>query len=128
MEVIDTRLCLVLSLLCSVHLLVQGSNGGEDTVHRSQFPEGFLFGTSTSSYQALFFFYSLLSNVSLSSLFLFTDVHLFTMKIEGAYLEDGKGLTNWDVFTHIPGKMVALHLPSNCLVVSHVGGLVYTQI
>ncbi|KAI9093336.1 hypothetical protein K1719_027350 [Acacia pycnantha] len=76
MEVIDMKLCLVLSLLCSVHFLVQGSNGGEDTVHRSQFPKGFLFGTSTSSYQ-----------------------------IEGAYLEDGKGLTNWDVFTHIPGKI-----------------------
>ncbi|XP_058094673.1 beta-glucosidase 18-like [Magnolia sinica] len=43
---------------------------------RSQFPQDFLFGTSTSSYQ-----------------------------IEGAYLEDNKSLSNWDVFTHTPGKI-----------------------
>ncbi|THU74666.1 hypothetical protein C4D60_Mb04t35790 [Musa balbisiana] len=41
---------------------------------RSHFPPSFLFGTSTSSYQ-----------------------------IEGAYLEDNKSLSNWDVLTHIPG-------------------------
>ncbi|XP_058094669.1 beta-glucosidase 18-like isoform X6 [Magnolia sinica] len=45
-------------------------------LHRSQFPQDFLFGTSTSSYQ-----------------------------IEGAYLEGNKGLSNWDVFSHIPGKI-----------------------
>ncbi|CAL9165535.1 unnamed protein product [Musa hybrid cultivar] len=43
---------------------------------RSHFPPSFLFGTSTSSYQ-----------------------------IEGAYLEDNKSLSNWDVFTHIPGRI-----------------------
>ncbi|KAK8940774.1 Beta-glucosidase 18 [Platanthera zijinensis] len=45
-------------------------------VDRTQFPPDFLFGTSTSYYQ-----------------------------IEGGYLDDNKGLSNWDVFTHIPGKI-----------------------
>jgi len=26
------------------------------------------------------------------------------LQIEGAYLADGKGLNNWDVFTHKPGS------------------------
>ncbi|BAT87442.1 Beta-glucosidase 47 [Vigna angularis] len=42
----------------------------------SPFPPNFLFGTASSSYQ-----------------------------IEGAYLADGKGLNNWDVFTHKPGTV-----------------------
>lgn len=45
-------------------------------LERSDFPDSFLFGTATSSYQ-----------------------------IEGAYLEGNKGLSNWDVFTRIPGKI-----------------------
>ncbi|CAA7054705.1 unnamed protein product [Microthlaspi erraticum] len=40
------------------------------------FPKDFLFGTASSAYQ-----------------------------YEGAYLTDGKSLSNWDVFTEIPGKI-----------------------
>ncbi|PJG46687.1 beta-glucosidase [Sphingobium sp. LB126] len=40
------------------------------------FPSGFLWGCATASYQ-----------------------------IEGAVKEDGRGLTNWDVFSHTPGKV-----------------------
>ncbi|WCJ20257.1 beta glucosidase 46 [Euphorbia peplus] len=46
-------------------------------VNDSTFPSNFLFGTASSAYQ-----------------------------YEGAYLSDGKGLNNWDVFTHIPGKVI----------------------
>ncbi|CAL5015957.1 unnamed protein product [Urochloa decumbens] len=45
-------------------------------VSRSDFPASFLFGTATSSYQ-----------------------------IEGAYLEGNKSLSNWDVLTHLPGRI-----------------------
>ena len=40
------------------------------------FPDGFLWGAATAAYQ-----------------------------IEGAAKEDGRGLTNWDVFSHTPGKV-----------------------
>jgi len=29
----------------------------------------------------------------------------FLYQIEGAYLEDNKSLSNWDVFTHVPGRI-----------------------
>ncbi|KAH7544180.1 hypothetical protein JRO89_XS15G0122400 [Xanthoceras sorbifolium] len=29
----------------------------------------------------------------------------FLLKIEGGYVDDGKGLNNWDVFTHIKGNI-----------------------
>ncbi|KAI3795698.1 hypothetical protein L1987_38355 [Smallanthus sonchifolius] len=42
----------------------------------SSFPRNFLFGTASSSYQ-----------------------------FEGGYLADGKGLSNWDIFSHEPGNI-----------------------
>ncbi|KAL0913004.1 hypothetical protein M5K25_016433 [Dendrobium thyrsiflorum] len=45
-------------------------------IDRSHFPPDFLFGTATSYYQ-----------------------------IEGGYLDGRKGLSNWDVFSHLPGKI-----------------------
>ena len=41
----------------------------------SKFPEGFLWGSASAAYQ-----------------------------VEGAWQEDGKGITNWDEFSRIPGK------------------------
>ncbi|KAI3497087.1 hypothetical protein L1887_39469 [Cichorium endivia] len=46
----------------------------ESQIKRSDFPTGFLFGVATSAYQ-----------------------------VEGAYLEDAKSLSNWDVFCHSVG-------------------------
>lgn len=64
------------SLLACVWLLqlLPFSNGA--ILHRSQFPNSFLFGTATSSFQ-----------------------------VEGAYLEGDKSLSNWDVFSHISGNI-----------------------
>lgn len=46
----------------------------DNMVKRSMFPDDFIFGAGTSAYQ-----------------------------IEGAYLEDGKSLNNWDVFSRVSG-------------------------
>uniref|UniRef100_A0A0D9ZN44 Pectinesterase n=1 Tax=Oryza glumipatula TaxID=40148 RepID=A0A0D9ZN44_9ORYZ len=47
-------------------------------LRRDDFPPGFLFGAATSAYQ-----------------------------IEGAYLDDNKGLNNWDVFTHLQAGRIS---------------------
>ncbi|XP_048320740.2 beta-glucosidase 18-like [Ziziphus jujuba] len=83
MKVKSSLLCFLLFIVVFFFFLVGSSlaqfsiNENEQQIGRSQFPQGFLFGTSTSSYQ-----------------------------VEGAYLEDGKGLSNWDVFSHIPGNIL----------------------
>ncbi|KAK7401838.1 hypothetical protein VNO78_13642 [Psophocarpus tetragonolobus] len=76
MKMLQRQLSVVMTLLCCVHFHVQCCHQAEDEISRSHFPQGFLFGAGTSSYQ-----------------------------IEGALLEDGKGLSNWDVFSHTPGKI-----------------------
>ncbi|XP_050208680.1 beta-glucosidase 46-like isoform X2 [Mercurialis annua] len=52
-------------------------NSLQQNLDPSPFPADFIFGVASSSYQ-----------------------------VEGAYLSDGKGLNNWDVCTHKPGKIV----------------------
>lgn len=44
-----------------------------------------------------------ISSKSLRNAFSFFGFLELSLQYEGAYLTDGKGLNNWDVFTHDPG-------------------------
>lgn len=98
-------------ILLSNASLSQSFNHDHEEVQRSQFSAGFLFGASISSFhahtsassssQALHVFILSFSATFWTS---FTDMFNFRIKVEGAYLEDGKSLSNLDIFSHIPGK------------------------
>lgn len=81
----------------------------------SPFPAGFLFGTASSSYQVRLFDSHLfrprrqiLRHYIWTSSNVDEDENGFCLfdflQYEGGYLADGKGLSNWDVFTHKSGK------------------------
>ncbi|KAI3769250.1 hypothetical protein L6452_00351 [Arctium lappa] len=80
METNSLPIYLIFTIFASSSILEASINGGElrfkkeNPIKRSDFPPGFLFGAATSAYQ-----------------------------VEGAYLEDGKSLSNWDVFCHSKG-------------------------
>ncbi|RDX74102.1 Beta-glucosidase 18, partial [Mucuna pruriens] len=122
MKKLERNLSVVIILLCCVHFRVQSYHEVEDGISRFHFPEGFLFGTSTSSFQRnLSVVIILLCCVHFRvqsyhevedgiSRFHFPEGFLFgtstsSFQIEGAPFEDGKGLSNWDVFSHTPGKI-----------------------
>ncbi|CAN6164176.1 unnamed protein product [Urochloa humidicola] len=65
-------------LLTAVFLVAAlACSGAHAKFSRHSFPKDFVFGTGSAAYQ-----------------------------YEGAYNEDGKGLSVWDKFTHIPGKIL----------------------
>ncbi|KAK6283596.1 hypothetical protein POUND7_002548 [Theobroma cacao] len=67
----------VLEMCLSLIMVLCNPVSLKENLDSSPFPSSFLFGTASSSYQ-----------------------------FEGAYLSDGKGLNNWDLFTHKPGNIV----------------------
>eukprot|EP01018_Ginkgo_biloba_P003488 Gb_29580 [translate_table: standard] len=77
-SLIIAYLNIIVSIFLSVYTLVAATDDDDRRLRRNDFPSDFTFGlaSSASAYQ-----------------------------YEGAYLEDGKGLSNWDWFSHIPGTI-----------------------
>ncbi|GMP41913.1 hypothetical protein CsSME_00011844 [Camellia sinensis var. sinensis] len=73
---------LILACILSSTDCAKQSYESAETLNRSSFPAGFVFGASSASYQS-----------------------------EGAAFQDGRGLSIWDTFTHnYPGIQVSLSL------------------
>ena len=64
--------------------------------------EDFLWGTATASYQGKYTV-KVLSTSCQSHLF--TLQCIFVHTVEGAFNEDGRGMSVWDSFSHTPGKL-----------------------
>lgn len=116
MKELHPKLCLLLSLL----FLAQPSHGNDDTVHRSHFPEGFLFGTSTSSYQVgVFYFFKL--NVTPWVLLSFSNTFIYLPRLKEHILKMARGWTigmfsltyqvnsKWLLFGYFPCLWVDVH-------------------
>ena len=61
----------------------------EEPLLFDSFPDDFLWGSATAAYQVI------LTSSEMTFLYV-------THQIEGAWNEDGKGLSIWDVFTKVP--------------------------
>ena len=67
----------------------------EEPLLFDSFPDDFLWGSATAAYQA-----------TLTS----SKITFFLLKIEGAWNEDGKGPSIWDVFTKVPPSPSFFHI------------------
>ena len=73
----------------------------------SSFPRNFLFGTASSSYQVRSSIPPCNFRRSILSFYLYLiDRFIPCLQFEGGFLADGKGFSNWDIFSHKPGILI----------------------